>query len=119
MAINMVECGSCGEVVDAANRLCPHCRAQLQRPVAPAAGPAPVSDGSFAERYRSSVYDGIPPVPPLPHRRSSSTMIVGLGVALIVVAAGIAAMFVIRPAEASPTNRLVYAPSPSATPVPT
>jgi hypothetical protein len=119
MSENMVRCGRCHEVFDAAAGPCTKCGAPYQ---APAAAPK-VVEGSFADLYAGTGYVAPPEVTvgPMSQRRPNNVLWIAGGAALIVLAVVVAIILGMGLGNSGDQSRgqLVMPVTPRPTPTPT
>jgi hypothetical protein len=118
MTEKMVRCARCHDVFDATDEACPRCGTKYE----PLEAAPTTPEGFFVDKYKSPVYEA--PLSPLvlgPAPRSGPSLLLGAGVAFIVVALVFSALVYVNAFGSSPapTRQAVVARSPVPTAVPT
>ena len=117
MTDKMVRCPRCHDVFDASEERCPRCGTKYE----PLAAPPEPGEGFFVDKYAATPY--VAPVPPRPEPapRSGPSLLVGAGVAFVVVALVFSALVYVNAFGSSPaaTRQAVVARTPAPTPPPT
>jgi hypothetical protein len=117
MTEKMVRCPRCHDVFDADEEACPRCGTKYE----PIAAPPDPGERFFVERYASTPFDAPTPVRPEPAPRSGPSLLVGAGVAFVVVALVFGSLFFAGAfgSGPAPTRQAVAARTASPTPPPT
>ena len=117
MIEKIVRCPRCHDVFDAADETCPRCGTKYQ-PIAPALDPG---ESSFVERYANTPFVPQPDPRPEPAPRTGPSLLVGAGVAFVIVALVFAGLVYVNAFGSSPapTLQAVVARSNAPTPSPT
>jgi hypothetical protein len=113
----LVRCPRCHDVFDADDEACPRCGTKY----VPIAAPPETGRQFFVERYAATPFDTPAPARPEPVPRSGPSLLVGAGVAFVVVALVFGALFFAGAFGSGPvpTSEAVVARTPSPTPAPT
>lgn len=116
MTEKMVRCRRCHDVFDASEDFCPRCGTKYE-PIAAAPAPA---EGFFVDKYVASPFEA--PTTPVhePAPRSGPSLLVGAGVAFVVVALVLGALFLggAFGSSPAPTRQAVVARTQAPTPSP-
>ena len=117
MTEKMVRCARCHDVFDASDESCPRCGTKYE----PVAAPPEPGEGFFVEKYANSPYEASTPLRPEPAPRSGPSLLVGAGVAFVVVALVFGALVYVNAFGSSPapTRQAVVARTQAPTPSPT
>jgi hypothetical protein len=117
MTEKMVRCPRCHDVFDADEEACPRCGTRYE----PITAPPDPGERFFVERYASTPFQTPTPLRPEPAPRSGPSVLVGVGVAFVVVALVFGALFLAGAfgSGPAPTRQAVVARTASPTPAPT